>query len=196
MRHSLLTVSLGLALAASSFAAHAGDADSDHMFINAGVGMSHSNVSGLTDKNSWGYDLNFGYRWRGTWGIEGGYVDLGKPEVKAFYRGQPFKFDLHVTGWTLGLNGRWTFADNWHASARMGAFFSKSKLTAGGYFIGEDSATDTNLYAGAGIGYDFTPQLGLGLNIDRYAARAKGIVNGTNSPYVASATLEYRFNIH
>jgi len=196
MRHSLLTASLGMALAASSFVAHAGDADSDHMFVNASAGVSHSNVTGLTDKNSWGYDLNFGYRWRGTWGIEGGYVDLGRPQVKAFYRGQPFNFDLHVSGWTLGANGRWTFADNWHASARLGAFFSKSRLSAGGYFTGADSATDTNLYVGAGIGYDFTPQLGLGLNIDRYAARAKGIVNGTNSPYMASATLEYRFNIH
>ena len=204
MRHLFLTASLGVALAASSFAAHAGNADPDHMFVNVGAGVSHYNVSGLNDKNSWGYNLNFGYRWQDTWGIEGGYVDLGKPKVQAFYFGPPFndpygvpfKYELHVTGWTLGANGRWAFGENWHASARLGVFFSKSKVTANGAFIGEDSATDTNLYVGAGIGYDFSPQLSLGLNVDRYRAKAKGIINGTNSPYMASATLEYRFNIH
>lgn len=196
MRHSFLTASLGAALAACSFVAHAGDADPDHMFVNVGAGVTHSNVSGLTDKNSWGYGLNFGYRWQDTWGVEAGYVDLGKPQVKAFYYGQPFKLDLNVSGWTLGANGRWTFGGNWHASARLGAFFSKTKVTAGGYFTGEDSDTDTNLYVGAGIGYDFSPNLSLGLNIDHYRAKAKHIIDGTNSPYMASATLEYRFNIH
>jgi OmpA-OmpF porin, OOP family len=196
MRHLFLTASLGALLAASSFAARAGDAEPDHMFVNAGAGITHSNVAGFTDKTSWGYDFNFGYRWRDTWGIEGGYVDLGEPQVKAFYGGNPFKLNFHVTGWTLGANGRWTFADNWHASARLGAFFSKSKLSAGGYLTGADSATDTNLYVGAGIGYDFSSRLSFGLNIDRYRAQAKGILNGTNSPYLASATLEYRFNIH
>lgn len=195
MRYLFVTASLGIALTACSFAAHAGDADPDHMFVNLGTGVSHSNIAGLTDKNSWAYDLNFGYRWRETWGIEGGYVDLGEPQIKAFYQNRPFKLNLNVTGWTLGVNGRWVFGDNWYASARAGAFFSKSKLTAGGYVTGGTSATDTNLYMGAGIGYDFSSQLSLGLNIDRYRAQAKGIINGTNSPYVASATLEYRFRI-
>lgn len=195
MRHLFLTATLGAALAGASFVAHAGDADPDHMFINAGVGVSQSNVSGLTDKNSWAYGLNAGYRWRETWGIEGGYVDLGKPDLKAFYMGRPYSLNLHVTGWTLGANGRWVFAENWHASARLGLFFSKSKLTAGGSLVGEETANDTNLYAGVGVGYDFTPQFGLGLNVDRYVAKAKGIVNGSNSPYVVSGTLEYRFNI-
>lgn len=196
MRHLFLTASLGVALAASSFAAQAGNADPDHMFVNASAGVSHSNVSGLTDKNSWGYGLHFGYRWQDTWGIEGGYVDLGKPEQKAFYNQRPYNLKLHLTGWTLGANGRWTFGENWYASARVGAFFSKTKVTAGGYFMGETSATDTNFYVGGGIGYDFSPQLSLGLNIDRYRAKAKGILNGTNSPYMAAATLEYRFGIH
>src|ERR1051325_8822547 len=143
MRHLLLTASLGAALAACSFSAHAGNADPNNFFINASAGMSHSNVDGLTDKNSWGYGLNFGYRW--------------------------------------------------HDTARLGAFFSKSKVTASGGLQGEDSDNDVNVYVGAGIAYDVSPNFSLGLNIDRYQAKAKRFITGTNSPLMASATLEWRF---
>jgi hypothetical protein len=196
MRHLLLTASLGVALAASSFAARAGNADPDSYFINAGAGISHSNLDGLTDKNSWGYGLNFGYRWQDTWGVEAGYVDLGKPEAKGYYAGYPYAFKLHVSGFTLGGNGRWRLSDNWHATARLGVFFSKSKVTASGAYEGEASDNDTNVYVGGGVSYDFSPTFSMGLNIDRYQAKAKRFITGTNSPYVASATLEWRFGVH
>lgn len=196
MRHLFLTASLGVALAASSFAAHAGNADPDHFFINASTGISHSNVSGLTDKNSWAYGLNFGYRWQDTWGVEAGYVDLGKPEAKGYYYGYPYSLQLHVTGFTLGGNGRWRLSDNWHINARLGAFFSKSKVTGGGGLQGSDSDNDTNVYVGAGVSYDISPSVSLGVNFDRYQAKAKRFITGTNDPYVASATLEWRFNSH
>lgn len=198
MRHLLLTASLGAALAASSFAAHAGNADADHYFINASTGVSHSNVKGLSDKDSWGYGLNFGYRWQDTWGVEAGYVDLGRPEAKGFfydgYRTYPYTMQLHVSGFTLGANGRWRLSDNWHVNARLGAFFSKSKVTGGQSLLVDDSDNDTNLYVGAGLAYDFSSNFSLGLNIDRYQAKAKRVLTGTNSPYMASATLEWRFN--
>ncbi|SFS08979.1 OmpA-OmpF porin, OOP family [Dyella sp. OK004] len=197
MRHLFLAASLGAAMAVSSFAAHAGDADPNHYFINAGAGMSHAGVSGLNDKDSWGYGVNAGYRWRDTWGVEAGYVDLGKPETKGWIYGNsayPQKLTLSVSGWTLGANGRWTFAENWHVSARLGAFFSRSKLTAQGYYVGGETANDTNLYFGAGLGYDITSQLSIGVNVDRYQAKAKSIfINGTNSTVLVSGTLEYRF---
>ena len=193
MRHLLLTASLGAALAACSFSAHAGNADPNNFFINASAGMSHSNVDGLTDKNSWGYGLNFGYRWQDTWGVEAGYVDLGKPEAKGFYYGYPYDLKLHVNGFTLGGNGRWRLSDTWHVTARLGAFFSKSKVTASGGLQGEDSDNDVNVYVGAGIAYDVSPNFSLGLNIDRYQAKAKRFITGTNSPLMASATLEWRF---
>jgi hypothetical protein len=185
--------SLGAAMAASSFVAQAGDADPSHLFVNGNVGASRSDLSGLTSKTSWGYGLNFGYRWRDTWGAEAGYVNLGRPKADNYVSGgYPYNLRLNVSGWTLGLNGRWTFAENWHASARLGAFFSRSKLTAQGN-NGKLTANDTNLYVGAGVGYDILPQLSVGLNIDRYQAKAKGIINGTNNPLLVSGTLEYRF---
>lgn len=197
MRHFLLAASLGAAMAVSSVAAHAGDADPSHFFVNAGAGMSHSNVSGLTDKDSWGYGVNAGYRWRDTWGVEAGYVDLGKPETNGWIDGNaryPQNLKLNVSGWTLGANGRWTFAENWHVSARLGAFFSRSKLTARGYYYGEQTTNDTNLYFGAGVGYDITSQLSVGVNVDRYQAKAKSMfITGTVSPVLVTGTLEYRF---
>ena len=198
MRHLLLTASLGAALAASSFAAHAGNADADHYFINASAGVSHTNLKNLTDKNSWAYGLNFGYRWQDTWGVEAGYVDLGRPKAKGFiydgYVAYPYTAEVHVSGFTLGANGRWRFADNWHVNARLGAFFSKTKVSGGGYLAGEVTDNDTNLYFGAGLAYDFSSNLSLGLNVDRYQAKATRLISGTNSAVVASATLEWRFN--
>jgi|SRR5579859_6539292 len=193
MRHLILAASLGAALAVSSLAVRAGDADPDHFFVNAGIGESYSDIKGLTDKTSWGYDLNAGYRWRDTWGVEAGYVNLGRPEANSWLYVNPINLRLSVSGWTLGANGRWTFADNWHASARMGLFFSRSKLTAQGY-SGDVTANDTNLYAGAGIGYDISSKLSVGLNVDGYRAKARGIISGTNNALLVSGTLEYRFN--
>ncbi|WP_266170552.1 outer membrane beta-barrel protein [Dyella subtropica] len=196
MRHLFLAASLGAAMAVSSFAAHAGDADPSHFFVNAGAGMSHSNISGLTDKDSWGYNLNAGYRWRDTWGVEAGYVDLGRPEFNGWVNGDsryPLKLRLNVSGWTLGANGRWTFAENWYVSARLGVFFSRSKLTAQGSYVGEATTNDTNLYFGGGLGYDITPQLSVGVNVDRYQAKSNRFLRGTNSPVLVSGMLEYRF---
>lgn len=198
MRHLLLTASLGAALAASSFAAHAGNADADHYFINVGTGISHSNVKDLTDKNSWAYGLNAGYRWQDTWGVEAGYVDLGRPKLKGFYydgyASYPFTAEVHTSGFTLGANGRWRITDSWHVNARLGAFFAKTRVTGGGYLHGDVSDNDTNLYFGAGLAYDFSSNLSVGLNVDRYQAKADRLIKGTNSAVVASATLEWRFN--
>ena len=196
MRHSLLSVSLGLLLLAAPLASRAAvETGNGDLFVNASVGNSHSDIHGLTKQNDTGYGFNFGYRWNDTWGLEAGYVDLGKPEAKGYpVDNSTYNLKLHVTGWTLGVNGKFNFAQHWFVSARMGAFFSNSKLTVEGY-KSDISANDTNLYVGVGAGYNISRNLSIGVNFDRYEAKAKGILTNTNNPYLLSGTVEYRFGL-
>ncbi|MHA6204960.1 outer membrane beta-barrel protein [Dyella soli] len=193
MRKLLLSVPLGAALAAASFASHAQTGGNGDFFVNGSVGSTHADIQGLTDQNSTGYSVNAGYRWNDTWGLEAGYVDLGKPKANGYFiNGYSYNLALKVTGWTLGANGKFKFARDWYVSARAGAFFSTSKLTVSG-MSGDVSANDTNLYVGMGLGYNITRNLGVSINFDRYEAKADGILTGTNNPYLLSGTLEYRF---
>lgn len=195
MRHLFLSATLGALLLATPFASHAMDTGNGDLFVNGSVGTSHSDISGLTKQNDTGYGVNFGYRWNDTWGLEAGYVDLGKPEAKGYpVNNATYNLKLHVTGWTLGVNGKFNFAQHWFVSARGGAFFSNSKLTVDGY-PNSFSASDTNLYVGVGGGYNISRNLSVGINFDRYEAKAKGILTNTNNPYLLSGTLEYRFGI-
>ncbi len=192
MRNLLLSASLGALLLAAPLASHA--TNNGDLFINGSVGTTHSDVKDLNHKDDTGYGVNFGYRWNDTWGLETGYVDLGKPYASMNIFNQTLKAKLHVTGWTLGANGKFNFGNHWFVSARGGVFFSNTKLTTN-FADGSLSAHDTNIYAGLGGGYNFNKHLSIGLNFDRYLAKAKNILDGTNHPYMVSGTLEYRFGI-
>ncbi|AIF47596.1 porin family protein [Dyella japonica] len=196
MRQLLLSVSLGALLLAAPLASRAAvETGNGDLFVNASLGSAHSDVSGLTKQDDFGYGVNVGYRWNDTWGVEAGYVDLGKPEAKGYpVYNNTYNLKLHVTGWTLGVNGKLNLAEHWFLSARLGAFFSNTKLTVEGY-SNDFSANDTNLYVGVGAGYNFSRNLSVGINFDRYEAKAKGILTNTNNPYLLSGTVEYRFGL-
>ncbi|HET8765048.1 MAG TPA: outer membrane beta-barrel protein, partial [Rhodanobacter sp.] len=49
---------------------------------------------------------------------------------------------------------------------------------------------DTSWYAGAGVGYNLTPQLSVGLNYDYYDAKKQNVNLSTD---MVSVNAEYRF---
>lgn len=193
-----------LALAsASSVAATTNGA----FFANAGVGQSQYHV-GRTDGLGYKLDekdtagaVRFGYIWYNTvdFGIEGGYVDLGKVTSRYLSAGTAENGDITAKGWMLGVNGKYHFARDWFLSARGGWLHSKvdatasySDSTTSQYATG--SAHGDGWYAGAGVGYDFSPNFSLSLNYDNYHAKAKtdaGSITGNVGTYMFSA--EYRF---
>lgn len=211
---------VGAALAVACVSASAADA-SGAFFINAGVGQAQYHVGHtdglgykLDDKDTAGA-LRFGYAWkvnRGLdLGVEGGYVNLGKLVAKYHYESQPGpyvandKLDLEASGWLLGLDGKYTFANNWYVSARGGWFRSTGKVTyrydrsyAGastGSGYASDDADGDGWYGGVGVGYDFAPNFSLGLNYDNYHGKAS--VEGYDSITANIGTFmlsgEYRF---
>ena len=209
--NKILTVALGAALAAASASAAAADANGA-FFINAGVGQSQYHVGHtdglgykLDDKDTAGA-LRVGYAWHVAngfdLGVEGGYADMGKLVAKANDGVSFAKSELAAKGWLLGGNGKYRFDRNWYVSARAGWFRSEQKLKA---FAGDAQTGTTQAYGstdgegdgwygGVGVGYDFAPNFGMGLNYDNYHAKAKieGISTSGNVG-VFSLSAEYRF---
>lgn len=191
MQKPFVITCIGAILATASFSNYA-QSNNNGLYVNGGVGSTHSDVRDLTKRDDTGYALNVGYRWSGTWGVEAGYVDLGQAEANGYRSGRSsYDLKLKTAGWTLGVNGKFNFAHSWYVSARGGLFFSNTELDVRRH--GNTKASDTNAYVGLGIGYDITKRISVGVNFDRYLANATGILDGTNNPYMISGTFEYRF---
>lgn len=193
---------LAIALAAASFAAvPAFAADNGNgaggFFVNGNVGQSNLS-KGIYDDSDTGYGVNLGYRWalnpNVALGVEGGYTDLGKFGTKNAYSslGLP---NASVKGWTAGINGHFNVTPEWYLSGRAGLFRADVKgvtptgsATGPAYLAVDD--TSTKYYAGAGVGYDFSNNVSVGLNYDYYKANK----NGFNiDPNLVSVSAEYRF---
>ena len=131
-------------------------------------------------------------------GVEVGYVYLGRTDARglytqnfAAYNGDNAKSKLQ--GATAGLDLRYNFSPKWYGELRGGAFFAKGEgLTNDKFNPQSVRFNSTNYYAGAGVGYNITPQWSVGLNYDYYQASDsdKNIHLPTNL-YTVSA--EYRF---
>ena len=191
MKNTLLAIALATTgLAALPLTSHA--ADQSGFFINGNVG--DSNVSkGLYDDDDTGFGANLGYRWAVApnvlLGIEGGYTDLGSISPKKQFQVAP---DAKISGWNLGANGHFNITDNWYVSGRAGFFRADVK---GGYFDPEGAIvrvddTANKWYAGAGFGYDFSNNFGIGLNYDYYKADKNNL---DLSADMISVSAEYRF---
>jgi OOP family OmpA-OmpF porin/outer membrane immunogenic protein len=192
MKNTLVAIALATAgLAAIPLTSHAADNNSG-FFINGNVG--DSNVSkGLYDDDDTGFGANVGYRWAVApnvlIGIEGGYTDLGSISPKKQYQAAP---DAELSGWNIGANGHFNITPNWYVSGRAGWFRGDIKggyLDPTGGLVRVDD-TSNKWYAGAGFGYDFSNNFGVGLNYDYYKAE-KGNLD-LNADMI-SVSAEYRF---
>jgi OOP family OmpA-OmpF porin/outer membrane immunogenic protein len=100
-------------------------------------------------------------------------------------------YDDDDTG--FGANGHFNLTPNWYLSGRAGFFRADVK----GGFVDPINGTvvrvDDNAnkwYAGAGFGYDFSNNFGIGLNYDYYKADKNNL--DLNADLI-SVSAEYRF---
>lgn len=147
--------------------------DASGFFIEARGGNA-SVSEDLYDDTTTAFEIGGGYRW-GAFGVEGGYVTFNDFEDQF----QGLNISAELDGWILGGNLRFPFADQWYFSARAGLFFWDAKadtvlcVTQGGTNVCDQVGiddSDTDFYAGVGVGYDFSDQFSLGLAYDYFGA--------------------------
>lgn len=153
------------------FAAPVAMAQDSGFFLQARGGNA-SVGEDLYDDTTTAFEIGGGYRW-GAFGVEAGYVTFNEFEET---------FDLlnlsaELDGWTIGGNLKFPFADQWYFSGRGGLFWWSADAdtvlcvnpgnTCSRVGVSDD---DMDFYAGVGLGYDFSPQFGMGIAYDVFGA--------------------------
>ncbi|MEO9078687.1 MAG: porin family protein [Rhodanobacter sp.] len=195
-KKTLLALALSTAGLLAVPAAFAQNTDNGGWFINGNVGRTAVN-NGPYDGHDTGYAVNGGYRWslapNFSLGAEVGYNDLGNIRANNVFNNQPVvadnKSQLH--GWTAGANAHLNLNSNWYISGRGGLY------SWTGHGLNNDvknpvrkGLDDNSWYAGAGVGYNITPNLSVGVNYDYFDAKKQNIDLSTD---MVSASAEYRF---
>ena len=197
---------LAAGLAVASASAFAADQVGNY-FVNVGVGQAQYHV-GRTDGLGYKLDdkdtaaaVRFGYQWHGTvdFGLEAGYVDLGKLVDNYDDGTVSFHDDLGAKGWLLGANLTHRFETPWYVQVRGGWLRSdvdiSSRYSQPGYReYGSASASGNGWYAGVGGGYDFSNNVSVGVHYDNYHVKADQDGYGAHGNVSAfTVQLEYRF---
>ncbi len=190
-----LALSAAGALAATGAMAQTAPMQNGGWFLNGNVGRTSINHGAYND-NATGYAVNGGYRWSlspsAALGVELGYNDLGNIHAKNIFHSDPVlqddKSELH--GWTAGVNGHFNLTPNWYVSARTGIYGWKGHGLSNNESPIRKGLDDTSWYAGAGVGYDFSNNVSVGINYDYYDAKKQQVNLSTD---MVSVSAEYRF---
>lgn len=197
MKKTLLALALataGLMTATGAFAQNA-PTHNDGWFVNGNVGRTSLSNS-TYDGSDTGYAINGGYRWalnpQVALGAEVGYNDLGNVHAKNIFNSAPViedgKSQLH--GWTAGVNGHFNITPNWYVSGRTGLYAWTGHGLSNDVNPVRKGLNDTSWYAGAGVGYDFSNNVSVGVNYDYYDAKKQHVDLSTD---MVSVSAEYRF---
>lgn len=193
MNKKIIALSLIAAVAAVpavSFAAPPGNG-----FISGQIGQSTLQGMSASNDTATGSALMGGYRWdinpQFQLGVEGGYANIGK--FSDSYNGT--NVDGKLDGWLVGATGKLNFTPNWYMSFE-GGYFDAHQKASGSSFVGNSlvsySQTHTkgSWYSGVGFGYDFTNNVGLGLNYNYFADKDGQLDLSSN---MVSVRMEVRF---
>jgi OmpA-OmpF porin, OOP family len=189
-------------------------ADGQGTFIQAGAGHATQSHSGT----AWG--VNGGYRWSISQGVyfgaEVGYQDLANGKfrynqsivinditgTKQIASQGTGRVGTHAA--LLGANLRWDVTDKTYAIVHGGIarYRTRTRTDGTSTIDGQPPSTfyngynvyDTRWYAGAGFGFDFTPQISLQLTYDHYPQHYSAYgYHYTNNLDVYGTAVEFRF---
>lgn len=188
MKKQMMLLTGVLVLAGSAPAMAAG-------FIRGEAGRSNvsADVSGLggdSDSDST-YSIRGGYFFNKNFGVEGFYSKFYDKSLDIDDGTSITTVSGKLSGIGLGIVGKTDIGNDqtgFYLSGRAGLMRGKIEVSATG--LGSESDTSTKPYFGVGAGYDFSPQFGMSVNVDRY----KG--SGSDLSLTASTVtlgLEYRF---
>ena len=129
--------------------------------------------SAKTDNHETSWKLYGGYQFSPMWGLEAGYNDLGR------YRG------ARLSSGTLAGTATMPFGDKWSLLGKLGAAFNRPR------FAGSSNRTD--LLLGVGLGYSFTPHVGVRLEYEDFGKLSKSAVGGDAKGRNVGLSVKYSF---
>ena len=146
---------------------------------------------------SQGFRIFGGYQFTPNFGLEAGYADLGKFGFTASTTPPgTLNGDIRLQGLSVDLVGTLPVTDKFSVLGRIGL----ASINARDTFTGtgavnvvnpNPSKRDTNAKFGLGLGYSFTPSLGMRLEAERY--RVNDAMGNKGSINLMSVGLVYRF---
>ena len=189
-KEMMLLTGLALAFAASPALAAGG-------FVRGEVGQADVNVDvdgfGDDSDDDTSYSIRGGYFFNNNFAVEGFYSSFYDKSVEFDDGTDTIEVDGKLSGFGLGVVGKTDIGNDqtgFFVMGRAGVMRGKVKLSATGF--GSESDTSTKPYFGVGVGYDFSPKVGLSLNWDQHSGSgADGDVDITAR--TISLGLEARF---
>lgn len=214
MKRVLLVCSLGIVSAAAAMPAAAAD-NGWSVAVDVGQSMYSKSDFNIAASPGWttnysthptAYRLLVAYKFNRYWGIEGGYVDLGKAKADTTCvtgctipdRGTYLDTRADAKGWQLAGTVDYPFADRWKVFARLGVIDAKVNYTvqSNAFALGTAMhASDTSVKPtfGVGVGWSVTDNLGLRLSWDRYQSLGSTSSTGKYGVNLVSVGAQYSF---
>jgi OOP family OmpA-OmpF porin len=170
----------------------------DHaMMARSVLGPGFAVTGTSDDRRDTGYKLYAGYRFHRNFAVEGGYFNLGKFDFTATtVPAGTLSGNIKVQGLNLDLVGILPITERFSAFGRFGLTRAETKDSFSGSGAAAFVSTsprrrDTNYKFGAGLQYDFTYNLGMRLEAERY--RINDAVGSRGNIDLFSIGLIYRF---
>lgn len=190
---------LSTAIAAAALlgqTAYADDSDASNplndFFVAGNLGQTQFHNDANHDHSVF-QNVRFGWRWDGIVGPEIGYAYLGRIK-NVFNNGDELSSNNRAA--TIGINAKYNFYQNWFVTGHTGYLRSQQHNSFTDY-AADLGAKDTNWnngwYAGAGIGYDVTKNVSVGVNYDNYRLDDPQPFRNHTNVGAYSASVEFRF---
>ena len=131
-------------------------------------------TSGSVDGKDTGFKVFGGYMFNRHFGVEGAYVDLGEVSYSGDFFGAPVTGGkVEVSGVNIAALGSYPITEQFSVFGKIGLFIwdvEASDTTGGVPFSAKEDGTDISF--GVGLGYNFTRNLGVRLEWERFKVEA------------------------
>ena len=190
MKSRLVIASLGAAAAFVALPA-AAQMSKSSAYLGGGIGQSKfkdtcadlSSPGGTCDDKDTAWKLFGGYQLNRNFAAELGYSDLGKAKAS-----DAAGDGVEAKSWATELSAIGSFPiEAFSIFGRLGGYYGKTDLSG----LASGSKSTTNVTYGAGVQYDFTKQVAMRLQYDRY--RFTDVFNDKLGVGETSLGLKYAF---
>lgn len=203
------------ALAALVFATGSASAQ---VYIGAALGQSSTSfnssdfnlgvpgVSQSEDKTDSAFKLNVGYNFNRTWAVEGGYADLGKPQVNytgtGALAGASGQAEVKQKAWFLAGKGTLPINERFNVFGKLGITWNRAELTASSNSAAFNAAAGlpasrsknkTDALVGIGAGYALTKQAEVRVEYEDFGKFGDSGSTGRTRAKLWSVGLNYAF---